>query len=256
MLKEAFKRALLLVTAPLRFVIRHELRTMLLSDDTRPVENIGLELQRGATASTAAYVADHMKGVDSVSSNLELLTRAVAAARLTERDLVCEFGVFSGNTINHIASLAPGRVYGFDSFEGLPERWRDGFRRGHFRVDGLPVVRPNVELVKGWFDETLPRFVAEHDGPVGLLHVDCDLYSSTRTVLEQLGDRLRPGSVIVFDEYFNYPGWEEGEYRAFQEFVRERGVDYEYIGYNRLHQQVAVVIRGMAPGDRPEASSS
>jgi len=48
--------------------------------------------------------------------------------------------------------------------------------------------------------------------------------------------------VIVFNEYFNYPGWQEGEYKAFQEFISDTGLSYEYIGYNHLHEQVAVKI--------------
>ena len=47
---------------------------------------------------------------------------------------------------------------------------------------------------------------------------------------------------IVFDEYFNYPDWENGEFKAFQEFISESGLKYNYISYNRNHQQCAVKI--------------
>jgi hypothetical protein len=183
-----------------------------------------------------------MRNVDSVSKNSELLTMAMARADLEKNNLVCEFGVYSGNTINHISSLTSRTVYGFDSFEGLPERWRDGFGKGHFEVTSLPKVRPNVSLIKGWFSNTLPEFIKEHDESVGFLHVDCDLYSSTKTIFEFLESRIHPGCIIVFDEYFNYPDWENGEYRAFQEFIARTGLKYEYIGYNRRHEQVAVKI--------------
>jgi len=165
-------------------------------------------------------------------------------APLTNDKLICEFGVYSGYTINHIASLTEQTVYGFDSFEGLPERWRDGFGKGHFKVTALPKVLPNVVLIKGWFDETLPEFIKDHDESMAFLHVDCDLYSSARTIFEVLELRIRPGGVIVFDEYFNYPGWEEGEFKAFHEFLKRTGLGYEYISYNRLGEQVAVKIKG------------
>jgi hypothetical protein len=55
-----------------------------------------------------------------------------------------------------------------------------------------------------------------------------------------------PGSVIVFDEYFDYPGWEQHEFRAFAEFVARARLTYEYLAYNRLHEQVAVRITGRA----------
>jgi predicted O-methyltransferase YrrM len=108
----------------------------------------------------------------------------------------------------------------------------------------LPRVEPNVKLIKGWFDQTLPRFAEQHPGPVAMLHIDCDLYSSTKCVLDILGDRIGPGAVLVFDEFFNYPGWEEHEYRAFTEFVQARRLSHEYLCYNGEHEQVAIRITG------------
>lgn len=200
------------------------------------------ELQRQATEATARYVREHMRGLQSVESVPALHDLALAARSLP--GLVMEFGVYSGQTINYIAERVSGSVHGFDSFEGLPETWRDGFAKGHFALPGLPTVRENVRLHKGLFDHTLPVFLREqapHE-PVSFMHVDCDLYSSTRSVLGLLATRLVRGTVIVFDEYFNYDGWEEHEFRAFREFVRERGARYEYLSYNALHEQVAVRI--------------
>lgn len=242
-LKKFLKRVLLILSFPIRYFIRYELRrqTAPLSKDTS--QDIGAVLQRRATESAADYVENHMRNVDSTSSNLDLLTMAIEKADLENNKLICEFGVYSGLTINHIASLTIRTVYGFDSFEGLPERWRDGFGKGHFKVSSLPKVQPDVVLIKGWFDETLPAFIKDHDESIGFLHVDCDLYSSTKTIFEVLSNRIRPGCVIVFDEYFNYPGWEKGEYKAFHEFLLRADLRYEYIGYNRLHEQVAVKIK-------------
>ncbi|RPH51161.1 MAG: class I SAM-dependent methyltransferase [Desulfobacteraceae bacterium] len=240
MLKRILKRAFLILSSPIRYSIRYELRGI--SDANSQDQDIGKILQRRATESAADYVAKHMRDVDSVSSKLELLTKAIKSADLEKHNLICEFGVYTGNTINHIASLTNRTIYGFDSFEGLPERWRDGFGKGHFEVAALPKVRPNVVLIQGWFDRTLPAFIKDHDESIGFLHVDCDLYSSTRTIFELLGGRIHPGCVIVFDEYFNYPGWEECEYMAFKEFLRRTGLECEYICYNRLSEQVAVKI--------------
>ena len=142
-----------------------------------------------------------------------------------------EFGVYSATTINVIARYRDGVVHGFDSFEGLPENWRPGMPRGRYSRDGrLPDVSPNVSLTAGWFDETLPGFLATHPQPVAFLHVDCDLYSSTKTVLDALSDRFVPGTVIVFDELFNYPGYERHELKAFYEFLYETGIECEWIG--------------------------
>ena len=96
-------------------------------------------------------------------------------------------------------------------------------------MSSQPEVRENVQLIVGLFQETLPGFLAEHPGPIALAHIDCDLYSSTRYVLEHLD--LQPGAILVFDEYHNYPRWREGEYKAFQEFLSEGDREAECIAY-------------------------
>jgi hypothetical protein len=156
---------------------------------------------------------------------------------------VLEFGVFSGTTITFIANKLPhARVFGFDSFEGLPEAWRDEFDKGSFACN-MPEVPGNVELIKGWFNMTLPSFVAEHrDEKIKLLHVDCDLHSSTNTIFSELKNQIGAGTIILFDEYFNYPGWELHEQRAFHEYCKGTGIIYEYSGLVPNHQQVAVRI--------------
>jgi hypothetical protein len=133
-------------------------------------------------------------------------------------------------------------IHGFDSFEGLPEAW-SGFSLGSkaFDVKGkLPRVPANVRLHKGFFDASLPLWLAENPGPVAFIHVDCDLYTSTKTILDLLAPRLVSGTIILFDEYFNYPNWERHEFKAFQEFVVAHSVKYTYLAFAR--QQVAVRI--------------
>jgi hypothetical protein len=228
-------KVLLFLGSPIRYLIRHELRNELRS--------LSIALQNKATEATASYIEKYMENTDSVSTRLELLTKAMSQSTLKRNSLICEFGVYSGRSINHIASSTSLTVYGFDSFEGLPERWRDGLGKGTFKVKSLPKVRSNVTLVKGWFDKTLEEFIKENiNNSLDFMHIDCDLYSSTKIVFDILEDRILPGCVIVFDEYFNYPGWESGEYKAFQEFIDRTGLNYEYIGYNRNGEQVAVKI--------------
>ncbi|MBR7024663.1 MAG: class I SAM-dependent methyltransferase [Selenomonadaceae bacterium] len=159
-----------------------------------------------------------------------------------------EFGVYKGETVNLIAAAVPDKiVYGFDSFEGLPEDWRYDLRfnlqKGAFNLNGnAPQVNENVRLVKGRFNETLPEFVKEHTEPCAFIHVDCDLYSSTKTIFDNLKNQIVSGTVIAFDEYFNYPGWQEGEYKAFMEYVEENNIEFEYIARTD-YEQVAVRIK-------------
>lgn len=145
---------------------------------------------------------------------------------------ILEFGVYVGTSINLIAQHRPSvPIYGFDSFEGLPDDWIAGFPKGYFDLGGnLPPVAPNVVLVKGWFDDTLPPFVAQHPEPVSFLHIDCDMYSSTKTVFKELAPRIVPGTVIVFDELVNYPGYRDHEMKAFYEFLVENGRQAQWLG--------------------------
>jgi hypothetical protein len=167
-------------------------------------------------------------------------TLRAALARAPQEGLFLEFGVASGSTLKVIVEKAPaGTVHGFDSFEGLPEHWRPGFPAGAFATEQLPDV-PGANLVVGLFDDSLPGFLEQHRDPVAFLHLDADLYSSTRTVLTALAGRLREGTVILFDEYFNFPGWEEHEHRAWTEFVAEHGLRFEYLGYTADDEQVAI----------------
>jgi hypothetical protein len=193
-----------------------------------------------AANEAAEFYETHLIGAKSFTDTLEMMREGVRMAPAS--GLFLEFGVATGRTIRAIAEEHLGPVYGFDSFEGLPEDWYGGYGKGHFATDSLPSVPPNVELIKGWFSDTLPGFLEKHPGPVSFVNVDCDLYSSTRDVLHLLCGRFQPGTVIQFDEYFNYPGWRNHEYRAFQELVSERGLKFRYHSFLRRHQAVCVVI--------------
>jgi predicted O-methyltransferase YrrM len=192
------------------------------------------------------YIEQRMPDAIGFDTQKEVLTYALAETAVAGHYL--EFGVFTGGTIRYLAKELEkaGRrdvlIHGFDSFEGLPEAW-SGFSLGRlaFSVNGkLPRVPNSVRLHKGWFSSTIPAWQEQMSGPVAFMHIDCDLYSSTVDVLEGLRERLQPGTVIVFDEYFNYPNWERHEFRAWQEFVSRHGVTYEYLAFAR--QQVAVRI--------------
>lgn len=196
--------------------------------------------QGTATWSTAMYIQMNMQKARAMPSRKSVLQEAFLAAPKT--GLLLEFGVFHGESINFLASLTTNTIHGFDSFEGLPEDWTPDHLRGTFALETMPHVEPNVVLHKGWFEKTLPCFVKEHPEDISFIHVDCDLYSSTKTVFHYLMDQIKPGTVIVFDEYFNYPNWQENEFAAFQEFVKERQLHYQYLFYRHNGLQVAVRI--------------
>jgi predicted O-methyltransferase YrrM len=193
-----------------------------------------------AAMDTANFVRESMP-LAPIYSRKGLLHQA-ALKESNPDGLFLEFGVASGSSINFLAEQIGDRlIHGFDSFEGLPESWTSKFQKGHF-AQPVPEVRENVRLHVGWFDASLPDFLKETPGHVSFLHVDCDLYSSTKTIFDLLGDRITEGSVIVFDEYFNYPTWRDHEHKAFMEFVEKRKLSFDYIGAVHSSKQVAVKI--------------
>ncbi len=182
------------------------------------------------------------------STTSQVLSNAIDSAN--PAGLFLEFGACFGASITLIAQRTGATVHGFDSIEGLPESWETGSGEslaregaGTYTTKGmLPPVPANVALHVGVFEDRLPGFAASHPGPVSFIKMDCDLYSSTNTVFRHLGDRLVPGSVIVFDEYFCYPEWRRHEYKAFQEFVGAQGVSYEYLAFSFFTGQAVVRI--------------
>jgi len=199
------------------------------------------ELARRALMEAADFVEAKMPEALFAANKLDHLQMAFKQA--PAEGLALEFGVYKGTTINHLAKLWPSRTFfGFDSFRGLPEDWAGSrYSKVNFDRGGTkPKVPGNVTLVEGWFDDTLPPFLQGNAGPVAFLHVDCDIYSSTKTVLDLTVARLLPGAVVVFDEFFNYKGYEQHEYKAFFEWVAEHNLKYRFIGYSG--QQVSVII--------------
>ncbi len=195
-----------------------------------------------AATSSADYMINHMMGARNLVHRSALLDYALGECAI--EGLVLEFGVYRGTSLRGIAERAGQEVHGFDSFEGLPQDWTYFQKQGRFSLRGeAPAIDlPGVRIHKGWFDQTLPQFLGDHPGPARFIHVDCDIYSSARTVLQLLTPRIVSGSVILFDEYLNYPAWQQHEFRAFQEFIAQTGKGYRYIGFASSDCAVAVKI--------------
>lgn len=199
-----------------------------------------------AAFSSAAFVEQMMRTATVAGSRHENIV--LAAQNAPDEGMVVEFGVGEGTSLGWLQQELPGRrVVGFDSFEGLPEDWRSGFPQGFFGHVN-PEDFNGHELCVGWFDETIPSFFAANDDPIALLHVDCDLYSSTVTVLEACMPRMVAGGVIVFDEFFNYPAWEQHEARAWREYLTAHPeFQVEYVAYVPSGEQIAVRVSRPTP---------
>jgi O-methyltransferase len=155
-----------------------------------------------------------------------------------------EFGVCYGSSLAcmHDVLVESGecdvRLFGFDSFEGLPDsartedtgHWTPGQFRSSLEFTKRLLAKRGVDvertsLIKGWFEKSLNQDTAanlklEH---AGIIMVDCDLYSSTVQALRFCAPLIRDRAVIIFDDWnsLNLAEQNMGERRAFVEFLNE-----------------------------------
>jgi len=152
-----------------------------------------------------------------------------------------EFGCHSGRTFSSVVNAANYlklnnfKCFAFDSFEGLPatQKNEDGyFEGGTFNTslkDFKKIIKqktgikiPPEQLIKGFYENSLTKQLKEELPCIGLLHIDVDLYSSTKTILNFVKPLLVDGGLILFDDYYCFkPTTETGEKRALNEFLRE-----------------------------------
>ena len=155
-----------------------------------------------------------------------------------------EFGVGEGESLDWFALNKPqdNVLFGFDSFQGIPEAWASA-PKGQWKTAIYSPNRPDVKIVPGLYDETLTTpAILEALGPrLGFIHIDCDLYSSTKMVFQAIKNRIGPGTVIVFDELYGYHDWQKHEAKAFFEMAQERKWEYEYLARSDLQVAVRIV---------------
>jgi hypothetical protein len=225
-------------------VIRLFQRTLIVRDSPQGLFHL---INQQALQDSAQYAVDNFSRAMQFDTRPELWSYCLNRIPQIRRGegIIAEFGVWKGESINFFARNCPkAKVFGFDSFEGLEEDWY-GYRlmhKGFFSTNGqLPKCERNVTLIKGWFEDTLPKFCRElQQEQIQLLHIDADTYKPTAYVLSSLTKNLGKGTIVIFDEYFGYPNFRLHEFKAWKEFVNSEGLKYRYIGYTEM--QVAIEI--------------
>ncbi len=154
-----------------------------------------------------------------------------------------EFGVYQGASMRWWVGRNgdPGsRFVGFDTFDGLPEEWAlTRMPKGTFSTAGAfpDIADPRCSFVKGLFQSTLQGFLRTYTRRERLvIHLDADLYSSTLFVLTSLASYLRPGDLLIFDEF--YGGLDE--FRAFEDFCAAFPTRYLTLAQVGRYTQVAL----------------
>ena len=156
--------------------------------------------------------------------------------------LCLEFGVRFGNSLRRLQAHTDSPWDGFDSFQGLPTNWNER-EQGSYSTQGfVPDLGSKIDLHSGWFSQSLPHFMKERKGPVSIIHIDCDLYTSTREALYLLAPWITKGTILIFDEYFMNPKWEEDEHKAFLEIAAQNHWQFEYHSISVFCWQVVIKI--------------
>jgi hypothetical protein len=169
--------------------------------------------------SQPTYFEDIFKHIDiSTSSN----------------SLFMELGVFTGHTLSLINQNTENTiVYGFDTFSGLPEDWAESsgnvlYNKNAFATS-IPVNTDKNTFIVGKVEDTLLDFLKEKNQKIKFIHLDLDLYSASRYALNTIFDYLEDEAIIVIDDVYGLPSWEEHSIKSLSECFDELKYDMEPI---------------------------
>ncbi|MEO7530713.1 MAG: TylF/MycF/NovP-related O-methyltransferase [Sediminibacterium sp.] len=168
--------------------------------------------------------SDHYSPVREYAKRYTLYQFIIDHYQQTDKQIVyLEFGVAGGDSFNWWLSSnrnTNSRFFGFDTFEGLPEKWGSFYEKGDMSFAMPQVKDQRGKFVKGLFQDSLPGFITENQELLNsnaqkLIHMDADLYSATIFTLSQLYPTLHKGDIILFDEF----SVAMHEFKAFIEFT-------------------------------------
>tara|TARA_Y100000590_G_C15703699_1_gene1007755 strand:- start:113 stop:856 length:744 start_codon:yes stop_codon:yes gene_type:complete len=191
------------------------------------------------------HFKNHLKSAVLLPSE-KIRGHALNAAKENDNDpnyFYIEFGVFSGTSINFFSKkLKNKKIYGFDSFEGLKEDWvGTSVPKGTFNLNKkIPTLENNAIPIAGWIQDTLPMFLKEKNPKINFVHMDVDTYESSKFILESIKPNLVKGSIILFDELYNFEGWDVGEYKALREVFNDD--EYKFLAFSKDSAQAVIKI--------------
>jgi hypothetical protein len=201
-------------------------------------------LTETAKQESAKYILENISNSLIFHKRFDLHKYVLSLA--DERDfLFFEFGVASGHSINHIAKIKRNSIiYGFDSFSGLAENWTGTHAaKNYFARSSIPKVKKNVKLIISTFDKLETSTINEivSLGKNLFVHIDCDTYNATNSVLSLLAPFLKHGDIIIFDDYIGYPGFQYHQHKSWSNFSRKYSCLYEYIAFSNSESAIRVL---------------
>ncbi len=189
---------------------------------------------------------DFYSAIRKYNKRYDLYNYVFDSQKLSEKCILyLEFGVASGASFRWWTEQNKNpnsRFFGFDTFEGLPEKW-GGFDKGSMSYNIPDIKDTRAEFIPGLFQDTMTSFISKNvdhlrSDAIRLLHMDADLYSATIFSLSQLWPYLRKGDLIFFDEF----SVAMHEFKAYDEFVKNFYIKLKPIAaVNNFYQTCFIV---------------
>ena len=237
-MKKIVKKLLHIISRVIFYIIPSEFKLKRDTDlETKILENTKKE--------TFNHFKEHFKKSILFKENKNKIREyAIKTSLLNDKEkkyYYLEFGTFIGRSANFFSKFVD-KLYCFDSFEGLQENWGGSkLAKGHFNLNKqIPKLNSNVEPVVGWVEDTLDDFLKNHNPKINFVHMDMDTYTPTKFTLQKIKPYLVKNAIIIFDELYNYPGWEYGEYKALKEVFK--GIEFDYIAFDLMSARCAIKI--------------
>jgi hypothetical protein len=193
-----------------------------------------IKLDENLYDETFNHFKEHIKQSILFDNNWKVREYAIKTSLLNDKNkefYYLEFGTWRGRSANFFSKYVK-KLYVFDSFEGLKEDWVGTNKpKGYFNLNKkIPTLNSNVEPNVGWVEDTLEDFLKKHNPKINFVHLDMDNFSPTKFTLEKIKPYLVKDAIILFDELYNYLGWEEGEYKALNEVFSKD--EYRFKSFN------------------------
>ena len=242
-MKKIFKA---LLTELSRFILlANRIKVFLIPTELQKKSKLENKIDENLVEETFQNFKEHFKKSVLFKDISQIREYAIKTSLLNDKQkdyYYLEFGVFKGTSTNFFSKYV-NKFYAFDSFEGLKEDWiGTGDAKGSFNLDKqIPKLDTNVEPIIGWVENTLEDFLKKHNPKINFVHLDMDTYNPTKYTLEKLKPYLVKNAIIIFDELYNFIGWEQGEHKALKEVFNED--EFEYKGFNIKKAQVVIEIK-------------
>ncbi len=207
-------------------------------------KNIQQKLNDNLVEETFDNFKDHFKKSLIYEDTWNIREYAIKTALSNDKDKeyhYLEFGVYQGETANYFSKYV-NKLYAFDSFQGFEEDWVGTAQmKGSMDLNKkVPKLNSNVEPVIGWVEDTLEDFLKKHNPKINFVHLDMDTYTPTKFALEKLKPYLVKNAIVLFDELYNFVGWEHGEYKALKEVFKEDEFEYRAFALNSVRCAIQI----------------